>query len=141
MKITDNYDMFITLLLDLNTQIGLTDNDKFVEITNCFDLTEEEFIIENNKLKHTCYNLNMSMFDINDRIRNYTESQFIELIKNMNKFKIKNDLEGLSGIFKGIIIYKQEQEMLEKLIKKYRYESVELVKQNYWQDCIITAWS
>lgn len=141
MKITDNYDMFITLLLDLNTQIGLTNNDKFAEITNCFDLTEEEFIIENNKLKYTCYNLNMDMFDINDRIRNYTESQFIELIKNMNKFKIKNDLERLSGIFKGIIIYKQEQEMLEKLIKKYRCESVELIKQNYWQDCIIAAWS
>ena len=52
-----------------------------------------------------------------------------------------NELERLSGILKGLIIYKQEQEMLEKLIIKYRYESVKLVKENYWRDCVVTAWS
>lgn len=81
MKIQDNYEMFITTLLDLNTQIGLSVNDIFDEISNCFDLTKQEFIIENNKLKRICYDLNMDMLNEEDRIRNYTEEQYKELIK------------------------------------------------------------
>ncbi len=52
---------------------------------------------------------------------------------------MKSDLERLSGILKGILIYKQEQQILQELIKKYRYESVKLVKDNYPEDCIISA--
>lgn len=52
---------------------------------------------------------------------------------------MKNDLERLSGILKGLIIYKRDQETLEKLIKKYRYESVKLVQENYPADCYISA--
>ena len=48
-----------------------------------------------------------------------------------------NNLEKLSGILKGLIIYKQEH--LKYLIQKYRYESVKLVKYNYPEDCMISA--
>jgi hypothetical protein len=50
-----------------------------------------------------------------------------------------NNLEKLSSILKGLIIYKQEQEHLKYLIQKYRYESVKLVKYNYPEDCMILA--
>ena len=52
---------------------------------------------------------------------------------------MNTSLERLSGILKGILLYKQEQQILQKLIKKYRYESVKLVKDNYPEDCIISA--
>ena len=52
---------------------------------------------------------------------------------------MKNDLERLSGILKGLIVYKEEQELLKKLIKKYRYESVKLVQEKYPTDCYISA--
>lgn len=60
-------------------------------------------------------------------------------MNTMQDLKMNTSLERLSGILKGILLYKQEQEMLEKLIKKYRYESVKLVKDNYPEDCIISA--
>ena len=50
-----------------------------------------------------------------------------------------NELERLSGILKGILIYKEELENLKYLIEKYRYESVELVKEKYPEDCMISA--
>ena len=50
-----------------------------------------------------------------------------------------NDLERLSGILKGLIIYKEEQETLKYLVQKYRYESVQLVKEKYSEDCYISA--
>lgn len=83
MKITDNYKLFTILLLDLNLQIGLSNIDKFNELSKCFDITEEEFIAENNKLKRICYELNMDMFDKEDRIRDYTPDQFDKLILKM----------------------------------------------------------
>lgn len=83
MKITDNYKLFTILLLDLNLQIGLSDIDKFNELSKCFDITEEVFMIENNKLKRICYELNMDMFDKEDRIRDYTPDQFDKLILKM----------------------------------------------------------
>lgn len=52
---------------------------------------------------------------------------------------MENNLERLSGILKGLIVYKEEQETLEKLIQKYRYESVKLVQENYPADCYISA--
>lgn len=51
------------------------------------------------------------------------------------------ELERLLGIFKGIIVYKKDQETLENLIIKYHYESVKLVKDTYPQDCIFTAYA
>lgn len=83
MKITDNYKLFTILLLDLNLQIGLSDIDKFNELSKCFDITEEAFMIENNKLKRISYELNMDMFDKEDRIRDYTPDQFDKLILKM----------------------------------------------------------
>ena len=40
---------------------------------------------------------------------------------------LKKDLIRLSGIIKGILIYKQEIEQLEKLIDKYKKETVKIV--------------
>ena len=37
------------------------------------------------------------------------------------------DLIRLSGILKGIVIYKQEIEQLEKLVDKYKKETVKIV--------------
>lgn len=37
------------------------------------------------------------------------------------------DLTRLSGIIKGILIYKQEIEQLEKLVDKYKKETVKIV--------------
>lgn len=52
---------------------------------------------------------------------------------------MNTSLARLFGILKGILLYKQEQQILQELIKKYRYESVKLVKDNYPEDCIISA--
>ena len=43
------------------------------------------------------------------------------------------DLTRLSGILKGIVIYKQEIEQLEKLINKYKKETIKIV---FEKECI-----
>jgi hypothetical protein len=44
-----------------------------------------------------------------------------------------NDLEKLSAVMKGLIEYKQEIEMLEKLIKKYPKQSSKIfVNTRVW---------
>ena len=49
-------------------------------------------------------------------------------------------LERLSGILKGIIIYKQEQELLRELIKKYKSQSMEIFADEYgYGFCTITG--
>jgi hypothetical protein len=60
----------------------------------------------------------------------------IETLSNTTK-----ELERLSGIFKGILEYKKDQETLEKLVIKYRYESVKLVKDKYPYDCLSSAYA
>ena len=40
---------------------------------------------------------------------------------------LKKDLTRLSGIIKGILIYIQEIEQLEKLVDKYKKETVKIV--------------
>lgn len=60
----------------------------------------------------------------------------IETLSNTTK-----ELERLSGIFKGILEYKKDQETLEKLVIKYRYESVKSVKDKYPYDCLSSAYA
>lgn len=52
----------------------------------------------------------------------------------MNKeYQKYNDLEKLSAVMKGLIQYKQEIEILEKLIKKYPKQSSEIfVNTHVW---------
>lgn len=47
---------------------------------------------------------------------------------------LKKDLTRLSGIIKGILIYKQEIEQLEKLVDKYKKETVKIVLEKEYID-------
>lgn len=52
----------------------------------------------------------------------------------------KENLERLSGIMKGILKYKEEQELLRELILKYKSESMKIFTDQYgYWFCTVTA--
>lgn len=85
MNYKEHHDAFINIMMDLHIQIGTNEESIYNELMICFNITKEQFFLENSKFISSSKEVKMFRFDENDRIRDYNEEQFKELIKLMKE--------------------------------------------------------